>query len=143
MEPRRESANIKSEDYYEILGIPREATEADIKKAYRKLAIQWHPVSFILLTIHRTKIPTIRKELRRTLRKLERPTSVCLIQKREQSTTSTAKRDSSVSSYCLKLFSRYGSWLNWRLSVQRRLRLHKPERTGHFQELLWRKRSLR
>ena len=47
MEPRRESANIKSEDYYEILGIPRDATEADIKKAYRKLAIQWHPVRFI------------------------------------------------------------------------------------------------
>src|SRR6188472_2243089 len=30
-------------DYYEILGIPRSATEADVKKAYRKLARQYHP----------------------------------------------------------------------------------------------------
>lgn len=30
-------------DYYEILGIPREADEGTIKKAYRKLAFQFHP----------------------------------------------------------------------------------------------------
>jgi DnaJ-class molecular chaperone len=30
-------------DYYEILGIPRDASEADVKKAYRKLARQYHP----------------------------------------------------------------------------------------------------
>ncbi|XP_031551238.1 dnaJ homolog subfamily B member 6-like [Actinia tenebrosa] len=30
-------------DYYEILEISRSATEADIKKAYRKLALLWHP----------------------------------------------------------------------------------------------------
>ena len=30
-------------DYYAILGIRREATEEEIRKAYRRLALEWHP----------------------------------------------------------------------------------------------------
>lgn len=30
-------------DYYKVLGVPRDATEAEIKKAYRKLAREYHP----------------------------------------------------------------------------------------------------
>jgi molecular chaperone DnaJ len=29
--------------YYEVLGVQRTATEADMKVSYRKLAMQWHP----------------------------------------------------------------------------------------------------
>uniref|UniRef100_A0A668AI71 DnaJ heat shock protein family (Hsp40) member B2 n=1 Tax=Myripristis murdjan TaxID=586833 RepID=A0A668AI71_9TELE len=30
-------------DYYEVLAVPRTATQDDIKKAYRKQALRWHP----------------------------------------------------------------------------------------------------
>jgi len=34
---------MKFKDYYEILGVPRSATQDDVKHAYRKLARKYHP----------------------------------------------------------------------------------------------------
>src|SRR5438876_8362378 len=34
---------VTERDYYEVLGVVRDSSDAEIKRAYRKLAQQWHP----------------------------------------------------------------------------------------------------
>ncbi len=33
----------EEEDYYKILDVPRDASDRDIKKAFRRMAIKYHP----------------------------------------------------------------------------------------------------
>merc|ERR1719361_2709877 len=33
----------QAKDYYEVLGVDKDADKKTIKKAYRKLALKWHP----------------------------------------------------------------------------------------------------
>jgi curved DNA-binding protein CbpA len=35
--------SVKDTEYYDILGIKPDASEAEVKKAYRRLAVQYHP----------------------------------------------------------------------------------------------------
>lgn len=42
-EAKLELKKSKRKDYYKLLGVPKDANDDQIKKAYRKLALQWHP----------------------------------------------------------------------------------------------------
>ena len=42
-QPKSGSFSMAMADYYKTLGVGRDASDADIKKAYRKEALKWHP----------------------------------------------------------------------------------------------------
>ena len=41
--PQRPAAAPVGADYYKILGVKRSASDREIKKAFRKLSLKWHP----------------------------------------------------------------------------------------------------
>ena len=56
-------------DYYKILQVNKNANDEDLKKAYRKLAMKWHP----------DKNPNNKKEAEAKFKEISEAYEVCLI----------------------------------------------------------------
>jgi DnaJ-class molecular chaperone len=42
-EAKHAATQAKKKDYYGSLGVTKDASDAEIKKSYRKAALLWHP----------------------------------------------------------------------------------------------------
>ena len=47
----------RGKDFYGVLGLEKGANESEIKKAYRKLAMKWHPVRTRRLSLPHPSFP--------------------------------------------------------------------------------------
>ncbi|KAG9459517.1 hypothetical protein H6P81_004025 [Aristolochia fimbriata] len=61
--------DLGAECYYSVLGIRREASVAEIRTAFRKLALKWHPDKW-------TKNPTVAAEAKRRFQQIQEAYSV-------------------------------------------------------------------
>jgi len=53
----------KDKDYYKVLGVEKGASDKEIKNAYRKLALKWHPDKNTETEEQRVKAEKIFKDL--------------------------------------------------------------------------------
>src|SRR5271169_2954791 len=66
----------KKDDFYKTLGVERNCSENDIKKAYRQLAMKWHPDKHIQDSVENKKIAEDKfKEINQAYEVLGDPTT--------------------------------------------------------------------
>lgn len=65
----KKKKKVMGVDYYKILQVDRNAKDEDLKKAYRKLAMKWHP----------DKNPNNKKEAEAKFKQISEAYDVCLL----------------------------------------------------------------
>jgi len=93
-------------DYYKTLNIPRSASSDEIKKAYKKLALQWHPDK----NISNPQLATIKfKEISEAYETLSNPESKKIY---DAKINGSSLSNSSVFSHNIDIFPLFNNMLN-------------------------------